>query len=127
MIAFTAINLLGVRNFGEFEFWFAILKVLAILGFIGIGAALLFGWLPQVASPGWSNVFGDDGFAPRGIAGVGAALLVVVFAFGGTEIVAVAAAETDDPSRSIARAIRTVARRMFPKVAAEALQLEAAQ
>ncbi len=113
MVAFTAINLLGVRNFGEFEFWFAILKVLAILAFIAVGAALLLGWLPHVASPGLSNVLGEDGFAPRGMAGVGAALLVVVFAFGGTEIVAVAAAETDDPSRSIARAIRTVAWRIL--------------
>ncbi|BAS17436.1 aromatic amino acid transport protein AroP [Arthrobacter sp. Hiyo8] len=51
MVAFTAINLAGVRNFGEFEFWFAILKVAAIVAFLVIGAALLFGWLPGVASP----------------------------------------------------------------------------
>jgi len=113
MLLFTAINLLGVRNFGEFEFWFAILKVLAILGFIAVGAALLLGWLPQVASPGLSNFTAHGGFAPQGLAGIGAALLVVVFAFGGTEIVAVAAAETEDPERSIARAIRTVAWRIL--------------
>lgn len=113
MAVFTAINLLGVRNFGEFEFWFAILKVVAILGFILVGVALLAGWLPQVASPGFSNFTGNGGFAPKGLAGIGAALLVVVFAFGGTEIVAVAAAETDDPSRSLARAIRTVAWRIL--------------
>ncbi|WP_141696049.1 amino acid permease, partial [Xanthomonas translucens] len=92
MAAFTAINLLGVRNFGEFEFWFAILKVVAIVGFILVGVALLAGWLPNVVAPGWSNVTGNGGFAPKGLAGIGAALLVVVFAFGGTEIVAVAAA-----------------------------------
>jgi len=113
MLAFTAINLLGVRNFGEFEFWFAILKVVAILAFIAIGAALLLGWLPHAASPGLSNFTGHGGFAPRGLEGIGAALLVVVFAFGGTEIVAVAAAETADPERSIARAIRTVAWRIL--------------
>ena len=113
MLFFTAINLLGVKNFGEFEFWFAILKVLAILAFIAVGAALLLGWLPQVTSPGWSNFTAHDGFAPKGLAGIGAALLVVVFAFGGTEIVAVAAAETEDPERSIARAIRTVAWRIL--------------
>lgn len=113
MLLFTAINLLGVRSFGEFEFWFAILKVLAILGFIVIGGALLAGWLPQAASPGLSHLSADGGFAPRGLAGIGAALLVVVFAFGGTEIVAVAAAETDDPARSLARAIRTVAWRIL--------------
>ncbi|RPD88014.1 amino acid permease [Luteimonas sp. 100069] len=113
MAVFTAINLLGVRRFGEFEFWFAILKVIAILGFIAIGIALIAGWLPDVASPGLSNVLGPDGFAPRGWAGIGAALLVVVFAFGGTEIVAIAAAETNDPARSLARAIRTVAWRIL--------------
>jgi len=113
MVFFTAINLLGVKNFGEFEFWFAILKVIAILAFIAIGVALLLGWLPQVTSPGLSNFTAHGGFAPTGMAGVGAALLVVVFAFGGTEIVAVAAAETEDPERSIARAIRTVAWRIL--------------
>ena len=113
MVVFTAINLLGVRNFGEFEFWFAILKVVAIIAFILIGIALLLGLLPNVASPGLSNVFDHGGFAPKGLAGIGTALLVVVFAFGGTEIVAVAAAETQDPERSIARAIRTVAWRIL--------------
>jgi AAT family amino acid transporter len=113
MLFFTAINLLGVKNFGEFEFWFAILKVAAIIGFILIGAALLLGWLPGVASPGLSNFTEHGGFAPKGLAGIGAALLVVIFAFGGTEIVAVAAAETEDPERSIARAIRTVAWRIL--------------
>jgi len=113
MLFFTAINLLGVKNFGEFEFWFAILKVAAIVGFILIGVALLMGWLPDVASPGLRNFTEHGGFMPKGLAGIGAALLVVVFAFGGTEIVAVAAAETEDPERSIARAIRTVAWRIL--------------
>ncbi|QNP41703.1 amino acid permease [Lysobacter solisilvae (ex Woo and Kim 2020)] len=112
MLLFTAVNLFGVRNFGEFEFWFAILKVVAILAFIVIGVLLLCGLLPHVPSPGLGNFTAHGGFAPKGLAGIGAALLVVVFAFGGTEIVAVAAAETQDPERSIARAIRTVAWRI---------------
>jgi AAT family amino acid transporter len=107
MVVFTIINLMGVRNYGEFEFWFAILKVGAIIGFILIGIALLCGLLPNVPSPGLSNITGHGGFMPKGLAGIGAALLVVVFAFGGTEIVAVAAAETQDPERSLARAIRS--------------------
>ncbi|WP_291190215.1 amino acid permease [Dokdonella sp.] len=108
MLVFTVINLLGIRNFGEFEFWFAILKIAAIVAFLLVGALLLLGLLPGVASPGWTNVFGSDGFAPKGWTGIGAALLVVVFAFGGTEIVAIAAAETEQPERSIAQATRTV-------------------
>lgn len=113
MIVFTAINLLGVKNFGEFEFWFAILKVAAIIAFIIVGLVLLTGLLPAVESPGLTNFFSSGGFAPKGFAGIGAALLIVVFAFGGTEIVAVAAAETQDPGRNIARAIHTVAFRIL--------------
>lgn len=111
--AFTAVNVAGVRNYGEFEFWFAILKVAAIGAFILIGAALILGWLPAVDSPGVSNLFGNGGFAPTGLAGVASALLVVVFAFGGTEIVSVAAAETQDPVRSVGKAIRTVVWRIM--------------
>lgn len=113
MVLFTCINLLGVRNFGEFEFWFAILKLVAIVLFIIIGALLLLGLLPDVASPGLSNFVAHGGFAPKGWTGIGAALLVVVFAFGGTEIVSVAAAETADSERSIKKAIRTVAWRIL--------------
>ncbi|MEN5208341.1 amino acid permease [Stenotrophomonas terrae] len=113
MVVFTVINMMGVRNYGEFEFWFAILKVGAIIAFILIGIALLLGLLPDVPSPGLANITGHDGFMPKGLAGIGAALLVVIFAFGGTEIVAVAAAETQDPERSLARAIRTVAWRIL--------------
>lgn len=106
MVVFTAINLVGVRHFGEFEFWFAILKVAAIVLFLAVGAALLLGLLPDVASPGLANITTD--FAPAGIGGIATALFVVIFAFGGTEIVAVAAAETEDPEHSVANAVRTV-------------------
>src|SRR5690606_24090027 len=75
MLVFTAINLLGIRNFGEFEFWFAILKVAAVVAFIGVGVLMLAGLLPGVASPGLDHVLGDGGFAPKGWAGIGAALL----------------------------------------------------
>ena len=111
MVVFTAINLTGVRNFGEFEFWFAILKVAVIVLFLAIGAALLLGLLPAVASPGLANLSAD--FAPQGLGGVAAALFVVIFAFGGTEIVSVAAAETEDPERSVGKAIRTVVWRIL--------------
>jgi AAT family amino acid transporter len=59
----TAVNLTQVKNFGEFEFWFALLKVAAIVGFLLIGVALLFGWLPGIPSPGVANFTGGD-FAP---------------------------------------------------------------
>ena len=111
MALFTAVNLAGVKNFGEFEFWFAILKVAAILLFLAIGAALLLGWLPEVPSPGLSNF--TSNFAPAGLGGIATALFVVIFAFGGTEIVSVAAAETENPQHSVAQAIRTVVWRIL--------------
>jgi AAT family amino acid transporter len=110
---FTAVNLTGVRNFGEFEFWFALLKVAAIVIFLLVGAALLLGWLPQAASPGLSHFTADGGFAPHGMGGIATGLFVVAFAFGGTEIVSVAAAETRDPARSVGRAVRTVVWRIL--------------
>ena len=58
IVVLTAVNLTSVKNFGEFEFWFALLKVAAIVGFLLVGAALLFGWLPGVQSPGLSNFTG---------------------------------------------------------------------
>lgn len=110
---FSLINVTGVKNYGEFEFWFAILKVAAIVAFLAIGAALIMGWLPNVTSPGLTNLFDNGGFAPTGWAGIASALLVVIFAFGGTEIVSVAAAETADPVRSVGKAIRTVVWRIL--------------
>jgi AAT family amino acid transporter len=108
----TAVNLTRVRNFGEFEFWFALLKVAAIVAFLVIGAALLFGLIPGAQSPGLGH-FGGAGFAPHGFGGIATALFVVAFAFGGTEIVSVAAAETRDPARSVGKAVRTVVWRIL--------------
>ncbi|ALE92546.1 amino acid transporter [Arthrobacter alpinus] len=113
MAVFTAVNLTSVKNYGEFEFWFAMLKVGTIVLFLAFGAALLLGWIPGTASPGLSNFTGHGGFAPQGLAGIATALFVVIFAFGGTEIVAVAAAETANPARSVAIAVRTVVWRIL--------------
>ncbi|WP_237686062.1 amino acid permease [Arthrobacter jiangjiafuii] len=110
---FTAINLGGVASFGEFEYWFALLKILAIIVFLAIGVAFIAGWLPNVPAPGLSNLTGNGGFMPHGWSGVGAGLLLVVFAFGGTEIVAVAAADTENPGTNIAKAITSVVWRII--------------
>src|SRR5690606_27563873 len=85
------------------------LKVAVILGFLVIGILLVFGLLPGTEPVGTTHLLGDgDGFAPNGIAGVAAGLLAVAFAFGGIEIVTIAAAESKDPERSIATAVRSV-------------------
>jgi len=105
---FAAVNLAKVSNFGEFEFWFAALKVTAIIGFLVVGVLLVFGLLPGTEPVGFTHFLGDGGFMPNGFAGIASGLLVVAFAFGGIEIVTIAAAESKDPERAIATAVRSV-------------------
>ncbi len=105
---FAVVNLSTVRNFGEFEFWFAAIKVTVISAFLILGVLLVFGLLPGTDPVGTTNLLGAGGFMPNGFAGVAAGLLVVAFAFGGIEIVTIAAAESRDPERSIATAVRSV-------------------
>lgn len=105
---FAVVNLAKVSNFGEFEFWFAALKVAAIIGFLVVGVLLVFGLLPDTDPVGFTNLLGEGGFMPNGFSGIAAGLLVVAFAFGGIEIVTIAAAESENPERSIATAVRTV-------------------
>jgi len=108
VVVLTGVNLFGVRNYGRFEFWFAAIKVAAIVAFLVVGTGAIVGLVPGVPATGASNLFAHGGFAPNGMTGIAAALLIVVFAFGGTEVVAIAAAESDDPARNIRRIVREV-------------------
>ncbi|WP_334151695.1 amino acid permease [Microbacterium sp.] len=108
VVALTAVNLFGVRNYGRFEFWFAAIKVAAIIAFLVVGMCAIIGLIPGVPASGIGNLVDNGGFAPNGMTGIAAALLIVVFAFGGTEVVAIAAAESDDPARNIRRIVREV-------------------
>ncbi|WP_369356738.1 amino acid permease [Streptomyces sp. cg2] len=107
MVVFTATNLTSVGNFGEFEFWFAALKVAAIVLFLVLGLLAIFGLLPGTSAPGASHLTGDGGFLPKGVDGLMVGLLASVFAYGGLETVTIAAAESKDPARGVARAVRT--------------------
>lgn len=113
MVVFTVSNLAAVRNFGEFEFWFAALKVGAIVLFLILGTLAVFGFLPDTDAIGMANLTGQGGFFPNGASGVVAGMLAVVFAFGGLEVVTIAAAESDDPARSVARAVRSAVWRIL--------------
>ncbi|MGW2260800.1 amino acid permease [Streptomyces sp. NPDC001780] len=107
MVLFTGSNLAAVRNFGEFEFWFAALKVFAIVAFLALGLLAIFGVLPDTEPVGLANLTDHGGFLPGGWQGVVSGVLAVIFAFGGLEVVTIAAAESDDPVRSVARAVRS--------------------
>ncbi|MFJ4821804.1 amino acid permease [Streptomyces bacillaris] len=113
MVVFTAANLTAVKNFGEFEFWFASLKVGAIVVFLGLGVLAVLGWLPDTDPVGMTNLTGQGGFLPNGWGGVVAGVLTVVFAFGGLEVVTIAAAETADPARAVGRAVRSAVVRIL--------------
>ena len=107
MTALTATNLWSVKSFGEFEFWFASIKVAAILVFILIGAGWLLG-LGGGDSPGLSNLTAHGGFFPEGGVTVLSGIVVVIFAFVGAEIVTIAAAESAEPERAVAKATNAV-------------------
>ncbi|MFF0554558.1 amino acid permease [Streptomyces sp. NPDC004266] len=113
MVVFTLANLAAVKNFGEFEFWFAALKVGAIVLFLVLGVLAIVGWLPDTDPVGLTNLTGQGGFLPNGWSGVVSGVLAVVFAFGGLEVVTIAAAESDDPARNVARAVRSAVWRIL--------------
>jgi GABA permease len=112
IVVMTATNLLSVRTYGEFEFWFASLKVAAIAVFIvlGLGYLVAFGPGPQAAL---HQLLGHGGFFPKGIGAPLVAVPVVIFSMMGSEVATIAAAETAEPARNVTRAARTVSLRIL--------------
>ncbi|WP_292976352.1 amino acid permease [Mycobacterium sp.] len=107
MVAMTATNLFSVAAFGEFEFWFAGIKVAAIVAFLALGTLFVLGVWPQHGLD-FSNLTAHGGFFPNGIGTVFGATSVVVSAMVGAEVATIAAAETADPERAVARATKSV-------------------
>jgi GABA permease len=111
-LAITALlmgtNLFSVANYGEFEFWFALVKVVAIVAFIVVGALAIFGFLPGSHVSGLSRLTSQGGFMPNGFGAVIAAMLTTMFTFMGTEIVTIAAAESPNPAMGIRKAVNSV-------------------
>jgi GABA permease len=107
MTIMTAVNLMSARSYAEFEFWFASIKVAAILVFVVIAASYAFGWrAPHGATFGNLSAYG--GFAPRSWIAVLAAVPTVYFAMTGAEITTIAAAESAQPGRAVAKMTTTV-------------------
>lgn len=104
---FAVVNFAAVRGFGEFEFWFAIIKVAVIIAFLVIGILMALGILPGMDLSRAGTNFTDN-FLPNGMPGFAAGLLAVAFAFGGIELVTIAAAESEDPARNVATAVRAI-------------------
>ncbi|MER5885468.1 amino acid permease [Streptomyces sp. NPDC001941] len=107
MAVFCATNLGAVSRFGEFEFWFAALKITAIALFLTVCTLAILGLLPGTASPGTAHLAHDGGLLPNGVSGLLVGLLASVVAYAGLETVTIAAAESADPVRGVAKAVRT--------------------
>lgn len=109
LIIVLALNLLSVKVFGEMEFWFALIKVAALVAFLGIGVYfILFGTPVEGYTVGFSVIDDNGGWFPNGLLPVIVITQGVVFAYAGTELIGTAAGETERPEKVIPKAINTV-------------------
>jgi GABA permease len=107
-ILLTLTNIWSVKSYGEFEYWFALIKVASIILFLMIGVAFIFGLYPNSSPIGLKNLIGNGGFMPNGISSILLGIVVVIFSFVGTEIVTIAAGESPEPQKAVTRAIKSV-------------------
>src|ERR1700733_729628 len=107
MVGMTATNLFSVAAFGEFEFWFAGIKIAVIVAFLALGSLFVLGLWPGHGLD-FSNLTAHGGFFPNGVGTVFGAISVVIAAMVGAEVATIAAAETANPERAVARATRSV-------------------
>ena len=107
MVLMTATNLFSVKSYGEFEFWFAGIKVAAIVVFIAIGACFVFGLWPD-KSADFSNLWSHGGFMPMGFGVITVGIVTVIFSMVGPEIATIAAAESSDPEKAVTKAANSV-------------------
>ncbi|MGW2743897.1 amino acid permease [Streptomyces sp. NPDC001450] len=110
MIVLTATNLVSVSSYGEFEFWFAGIKVVAIGAFIVVGLLAIFGVLPGVHADkaSFGNLTSHGGFLPHGPGAILTGVLLVVFSFMGSEIATLAAGESEDPQRAVTKSTNSI-------------------
>lgn len=108
----VGINVASVGSFGVIEFALSSIKVVAILVFILVGIFLVVFGLPDAPAPGLTHLTADGGFAPNGWGAIWIAMAIVMFSFGGIELLSVTAAEAEDPARSIRTAARTTVVRL---------------
>ena len=112
ILLLTATNLYSVGSYGEFEFWFAGIKVAAIILFIVLAALFVIGILPG-GGIGLTNLYAKGGFFPNGGLVMFSGVVTVIFAFVGAEIVTIAASESNEPERGVARATNQVIYRIL--------------
>lgn len=107
LVVITVVNLINVRLYGEFEFWMALVKISAIVLMIVLGLCLLFG-SGQPFPDNISNIWQNGGFMPNGWWGLALSITVVMFSFGGIELIGITAGEAENPDHTIPKAINQV-------------------
>ncbi|WML44699.1 amino acid permease [Neobacillus sp. PS3-40] len=109
LLLITGVNLVNVKAFGEFEFWFALIKVVAIIGMIVAGIRIILFGIGNGGTPmGLGNLFEHGGFMPNGVKGILFSLVMVMFSFGGVELIGITAGEASNPKKVIPPAINNV-------------------
>ncbi|MFG2076108.1 amino acid permease [Nonomuraea maritima] len=111
-VVVLGVNAVAVKLFGEVEYWFAMIKVVAIVVFILLGVLLITVGLPGAEATGTANLTAHGGFLPNGVSGLFLAMVFVLFSYIGTEAVSVTAAESENPVRDIPRAARRMVTRL---------------
>ena len=115
LLVITVVNLVGVKAFGEFEFWFSAIKVAAVVGMIVLGLYVIAAGVnsnPHLPDPSFGHLF-SDGFLAKGLTGLLASLVFVMFSFGGIELIGITAGEAENPQRSIPKAVNQVVYRIL--------------
>ena len=115
VVFILGINLLTVKLFGEIEFWFALVKILAILGLIVIGGYMVFTGFqaPTGSVASFSNIWSHGGMFPKGAMGFLAGFQIAMFAFVGVELLGTMAAETKDPEKNLPKAVNAIPTRII--------------
>jgi len=114
LVTLTAINLIAVKLFGEFEFWFALIKIVTIVGMILLGLAIImFGFTDLGATASFSNLWSHGGFAPIGMVGVLMTIQIACFSYTGVELIGVTAGEAENPEKVLPHATNNVTYRIL--------------
>lgn len=111
--ALFLVNSTSVGNFGKFEFWFASIKVVAIVAFIVVGCVVVFGPAGENAGFTFNNYTNDGGFAPFGVSGILLGSFIAIFSYLSMEMIAVTAGEAQDPEKAVPRALKSAMLRLF--------------
>lgn len=109
LVCMTLVNIITVKAYGEFEFWFALIKIVTILAMIVVGlVVILFGLGNGGVAIGIRNLWSHGGFFPHGVKGMLMSLQMVMYAYLGIEMIGVTAGEVKNPKKALSRAIDTV-------------------